>query len=179
MSKPKIISQQVILHADLFDVLEYKLEKDGKKHNHLNVLERDVVFVLPVTDANEIYLVSQYRYLHKRILLEGIAGFIDNGESILDAAKRELIEETGLVANTWRHLVTVERGGSVVVGKLHIYVARGLTQGKQHLDDFEDITIVKLQLAKVVEKIENGEIVTSGTIIGILMFEKLAREKKL
>ena len=59
----------------LFSVDEFEIEKDGIAYRHQNVIEKDVSMVLPLNEKNELYLISQYRYLHKKEMLEGVAGF--------------------------------------------------------------------------------------------------------
>ena len=63
-----ILSEKEILHADLFDVNETELVIKGKKHTYRNVHIHSAVFILPITDKKELYIIKQYRHLLKKIL---------------------------------------------------------------------------------------------------------------
>lgn len=179
MSLPKILSQKNILSADLFDIVEIEIEKNGKEFIHRNVVEDDIVIVVAINSSREIYMVSQYRYMVGKTLLECVAGFIDKDEDSNKAAERELSEELGLTAKKIEHVATFERAGSVVVGKIHIYLATGISEGKQNLDDFEEIGIVKMKWEEVMNKIFDGEIVTVGTISAIMVVDNYIKKRNI
>lgn len=179
MSNTKILSKKNILSAGLFDVDEFIVEKDGQQHIHKNAHEKDIVMIFPMTGEQEVFFVSQYRYLHNKVLTEAVAGFVNDNEEFLDAAKRELKEETGILAKEWQHLMTINRGGSVITGKIHLYLARELTNGEQELDGFEEIVVLKMPFAEAVNKVLTGQINTSATMVGVLLIDKLLNEGKL
>ncbi len=179
MNSVKIISKNSILHTELFDIVDTVVEKNGKQYLHKNIDQKEVVFVFPLTTDNEIYLVRQYRYLLEKEMIEAVAGFINDNEDPLVAAKRELQEETGLTAQAWKKLGTIERGASVVRGRLHMYVATELSEGEQNLDEFEEIEIVKLPFPQALEDVMNGEMNTAITMLGMLMIDKLQKGEKL
>lgn len=180
MNKPKIISQRPILKNQVIEVMETKLLlANGKKKIHHNVYRRPTVSVFPLTPSYEIYLISQYRYLHGKVFLESMSGFIEPNETSLLAAKRELKEETGLTAVHWLELPVFEIAGSVLSSQLHLFVAKNLTYGKTDFDEDEDITLVKLTLGTAVAKVMQGEINHAASAIGILLLDGLRRKGKL
>ncbi|HET9947157.1 MAG TPA: NUDIX hydrolase [Patescibacteria group bacterium] len=174
------LKKRTINTTTLFDVNEYTIQlKTGKTVVHHTAERRPTVSVLPVTKDGEVYLVSQYRYLLGKTSLEAMAGFVDEGESALHAAKRELSEETGIQADSWEELGTFELSASVFKGENHIFLARDLTLGDSHQEEDEDITVVKMPIEKAVQKVFTGEINVSSSVIGILLLERLKKEKKL
>ncbi|MDP3987817.1 MAG: NUDIX hydrolase [Candidatus Levybacteria bacterium] len=177
MTNIKILSQQKVFKAELFDVLEVKLLEDEKTRIHHNVERRPTISVLPLTDAFEIYLVSQYRYIWKKVQLEAVAGFVEKRESPLNAAKRELKEETGIEANHWEELSRVEINASVVKSLVYIFIAKDLKQTGEEIE--KGIEFIKIPLEDAVKKVMTGEINTSASMIGILLLDKLRKEKKL
>ncbi len=177
MSNPKIISQKKILDARLFSIDEFEIEKDGVHHTHRNVVQDDVSMVLPLNDENEVYLISQYRYLHDKIMLEGVAGFLE-GSTPLEAAKKELREEAGLIAQKWTHLATVERQASVVKGNVHIFLAQDLTEVGQELEEFEEIKVLKMPFKEAINKVGKGEITVAGIVAALLILEKYLQNSK-
>lgn len=176
---PKVVSEKVILKAKLFDVKELEIERLGKKVIHLVADRHPTVSVFPLTDKNELYLVSQYRYLLKERTLEAMAGFINENEEPLTAAKRELEEETGLVASGWTNLGEIQLSASVFKAESTLYLAKNLTQHEQKQDEGEDIAVVKMKLEDILEKVLNGEINHSATVIGILLLDKMMRKGDL
>lgn len=179
MSDISIVAKKTLLSTPYLDVVETTINKDGKEHVHTNVIQQDSVFVFPITVDKDIYLVSQYRYLLNRQMTEAVAGMVDKGEDPLLAAKRELQEETGLVAREWKKLATVERGASFVRGVYHLYLAQNLEQKEQHLDDFEDLSVKKMQLIEAITMAFSPDMNTSGTVIGLLLLDKMVREGNL
>lgn len=178
MSDEKILSQKTILKGRFFDVKETKFESEKrKKYKQCDVERKPTVSIFPLTEDYEIYLISQYRYLYKKSILEAVAGFIDDGETALAAAKRELKEETGIAASQWEQLAKVEVAASVVKGTNFLFLAKDLDFANSIKE--EEITIVKLSLDKALEKIMNGEIFMSATIIGVLLLDRLRKEGKL
>src|SRR5690348_13464057 len=103
----RVISQKTVFQAKLFHVEELTFEENGKTSFHHNVIRHSTVSVFPLTDSYEIYLISQYRSLYASILYEATAGFVNDKEDPLSAAKRELKEETGIIAKRWIKLADV------------------------------------------------------------------------
>lgn len=179
MSQIKIVDTKPLYATSYMDVVQTTVTKDGKEHTHTNVLLTDSVFVLPVTAKNELYLVSQYRYLLGKNMTELVAGVLEEGEDPLAAAQRELREETGLDAHKWTKLGYVERGASFVKSGYHFYLAQDLEQKERHLDEFEDITVKKMPLAEAFAKLLSPEMNTSGTVLGLLLLDRLMKEDTL
>jgi ADP-ribose pyrophosphatase len=174
MSKSiKILSKKPVFKAELFTVREIEIEANKKKFIQHDVIRNPVVTVFALNDNNEIYLISQFRRLLERTTLEAVAGFIDEGETPLIAAKRELKEEIGLQASNWRELSVVNMAGSVTKGEAHLFLATGLTIGEPEPEDDEDITPVLTPFEKAVEKVLKGEIDIATTMAGILLIDKL------
>src|SRR5271157_4331627 len=103
----KIKSTKEVYRCNLFWVTEDKAEdRTGWKINRSVVRHRGSAVMMPVDERNRVLLVRQYRLPAERFLWELAAGKVDEGETVLHAAKRELIEETGLRAKHWKKLVT-------------------------------------------------------------------------
>lgn len=180
MKQPTIISQKTVYKAELFNVLETKLVLDGnKKHTKHDIEVKPTVFIFPLTDKNEIYLIYEYRYLLGKTVLSAIAGFVQNGESSIQAAKRELKEETGLVASHWEELLRMNTENSVVKSQKHLFLAKNIDITNKSLEDDEIIEVTKIPLEQAVNKILNNEISGAGSIIGILLLDKLKKERKI
>ena len=180
MSQWKIVSQKSVFKTELFDVKEIVFrDKDGAEKIH-HIAQRDsVVTIFPLTDKYEIYLISQYRSMFDKIVLEAISGYMEKGETAIAAAKRELKEEAGITAHQLEELGRVEMAGSVFKSKGHLFLAKDLELGEANLDEDEQISIVKMPLMQAVEKVMVGEINHASSMIGILMLDKLKTQKKL
>ena len=127
------------------------------------------VCVVAMTDENEVIIEKQYRYPFGRVLTELPAGKLDSpDEDPLDAAKRELKEETGYTAEKWKYLgvcyPTVAYSDEVI----HLYLARGLTAGDQALDEDEFLHYKKVPLRTLLEDIMNNKIEDGKTQIALL-----------
>src|SRR6185437_12257957 len=98
MKKPHITSSKTVYHSQLFDIVSDDITlRSGKKVTWEHVVRHPTVVVFPLTPKEEIYLIKEYRVLFQRTLLEAVAGHLDDNENALSGAKRELLEETGIV----------------------------------------------------------------------------------
>lgn len=180
MSRWKIVSQKNVLRVKLFDVkqLNFQTETGKKKIQHF--AERiPTVSVFPLTDSYEIYLISQYRYMLKKTVLEAVSGYVESKETTVAAAKRELKEETGMSAQQFEEIARVEIAASAFKGKMHLFLAKGLEMGTDDPEEDEEISMIKMPLDTAVEKVILGEINHSASMIGILILDKLRMQQKL
>jgi ADP-ribose pyrophosphatase len=176
----KIFSKKTAYKTKLFEVIETELElPNGKKRTYYTAERDPSVFIFPLTNENELYLVKQYRYMLGEKIIEAPAGFIDKGENTLTAAKRELREEAGLITENIVPLGKIHLAASVFKSEASLFLARDLQVVEQDLDEGEEIEVVKISLDEAVAKIIAGEINESGTILGILLIDKLIRESKI
>jgi 8-oxo-dGTP pyrophosphatase MutT (NUDIX family) len=178
MSKSTIISKETKFASKFFKVVRVVLERDGKQFTKDIVERRDVVFILPFTDNGDIYMVSQYRDALQKISFEIVAGQMDAEEDPLVAAKRELQEETGLVAQNWQHVRTFHLSANMK-GQAHVFVATQLQEGESAPDDDEDLETIKIPFEEVVKKVTEGEIDISTQTAAILLVDTLKREGKI
>jgi len=123
-----------------------------------------------VVNDGSVLLVEQYRPAAGRHMLELPAGTIDRSEPPINCAQRELQEETGYSAEEWESLGHVYPTPGYTNEILHLFLAKGLTKGEQHLDEGEDIKVRWVPLAEVAEMIDNGGINDAKTIISVLKY---------
>jgi ADP-ribose pyrophosphatase len=122
----------------------------------------------PAGEDPQLILIRQYRYAAERTIYEIPAGRLDPGETPLECATRELLEETGCTAERVEPLTTIYTTPGFTDERIHLFMATGLTRGESKLESDEFIEVVALPLSEVLQMIERGEIVDGKTLIAIL-----------
>jgi|TARA_B100001971_G_C18159425_1_gene520535 ADP-ribose pyrophosphatase len=125
--------------------------------------------IVPLREDGNVVMIHQYRHPVRDFLLEIPAGTIEPGESPLDCARRELIEETGLKAKEFIKLTEVHILPAYSDEKTHVYLARKFTSRKQRLDQDEILEVVEYPLGEVVDMIGSGVATDALTILSIQM----------
>ena len=142
----------------------------GKVH-----FKNTAISIVPVDSDGFTYLVGQFRYTLNAYSWEVPEGgcSIESGESIVEAAKRELLEETGLVATEWKELGEVYLSNSVSDEKAVIYLAQNLSQHQACPEETEVLKIRKLPLKDAIEMAKNGEITDALSVLSLLKIPAL------
>ncbi len=131
------------------------------------------VCVVALTEENEVLFVRQFRYPHGKALLEIPAGKLEPGEDHRSCGLRELKEETGCTCDSFEYLGKLLPTPAYDTEVIHMYFARGLHSGEQHLDDNEFLEVEKIPLDKAVEMIMNNEISDAKTQVAVLKTKML------
>ena len=126
------------------------------------------VGILPLMEDGTVMVVRQFRYPGDSVLTEIPAGKLEYGEDPLTCGKRELSEEVGAEAKEWIFLGNIYPTPAYDSEVIRIYLATGLTFGKQHLDEGEFLNVCRLPLQTLVEQVMAGEIRDAKTQIAIL-----------
>lgn len=133
--------------------------------------------VVALDGDGNIILVRQYRAPIGRLTLEIPAGKFDHpGEDPLLCAQRELSEETGLIADSWRKLTVLETTPGFCNERIHIYLATGLRQGETHPDEDEFIATLRMPLTEAVSKVMDGTLRDGKTALAIMMASAASKE---
>ena len=165
--KETMVSSQTIFEGKIIKVtLDQARLPDGTLASREVVYHPGGVAVLALDDDNTVYLVKQYRYPIQQLLLELPAGKLDHGaeEDRLLGAQRELSEETGLEAAEWTYLGYTLASPGFCDEALHMYLARGLTRKRQHLDEDEFLDVVTMPFGQLVEQVMDGTITDGKTV---------------
>jgi ADP-ribose pyrophosphatase len=163
----KIISSKELLKNKLFTITdEVATDPDGFEIHRNIVRHPGSAVMLAIDDEKRILLVRQFRLPAEQELWELPAGRLDPGEQPLEAAKRELQEETGYQANTWKKLICFWPSPGYVGEKMDIFLAKDVTAGKQDLMGDERIHIQWFDWLELGAMIRRGEIVDGKTLIG-------------
>ena len=165
---------------DIFDGVILNVKRDTVRLPNGSSSARDVirhvgaVCVIPLTDEGEVIVERQYRYPFDTVITEIPAGKLDSKEEDrLSAAKRELREETGLTADHWTDLGGFYPAAAYSDEYITMYLARGLHQGIQSLDEGEFLEIKKAPLKELVEDVMAGKIPDAKTQTAILKTARL------
>ena len=146
---------------------------------------RDYVVIVATDTEGDYLCVKQFRQGIKMVTIEFPAGGIErsdgrqygsdglSAEDALDAAKRELSEETGYVSDEWEHLLTVPSNATIADNYAHIFSAKNChLVGSQSLDDTEFLKVKKYDGDRIEEMIKNGEFPQAIHILAWLLYIK-------
>lgn len=133
---------------------------NGVENDEYYVLEYpDWVNVIAITSEGQFVMERQYRHGLRQTCFEIVAGVIEKGETPLDAARRELQEETGYAGGEWRELMVLSPNSSTVTNLTYCYIATGVEKiSEQNLDRTEDIEVYALSEEEVRRLLGNGGI---------------------
>jgi ADP-ribose pyrophosphatase len=163
----KVISSVKKYGNALFSVSEeHAVEPGGFEIRRAIVHHTGSAVMMAVDDRKRILLVRQYRLPARKFLWELPAGRLDKGEAPLQAAKRELVEETGYRAKKWRKLVTFFPSPGYVAETMTIFLATELTAGEAAPMEDERIETRWFTGKEMEQGIRSGKIVDGKTMIG-------------
>jgi ADP-ribose pyrophosphatase len=165
-----ILSQKTVYDNKWIGVTEYAvLNPRGGKGIYGKVhFKNTAIGVLPLDEAGNTWLVGQYRFPLDAYSWEIPEGGGDPAGDPLDAAKRELREETGLVAGDWSILLEMHLSNSVSDEKALVFLARDLQQQEAAPEDTEQLTIRKLPFEEACRMVADGVITDSISVAAIL-----------
>ncbi len=165
----KKLDSKTIFQGKIFSVTKDNVELPNGLLRTRDVVHHNGGVVILAELNGQILMVKQYRYPTKEALFELPAGKLDKeNEDIIDAAKRELEEETGYVAKKWESLGFIWPTPGFCNEKLYLFKASELTKKEQNLEEGEIIHFSTIEKSKVFEMIKNGEINDSKTICAIM-----------
>lgn len=169
------LSEQQLTSSEIFDGRILRVMRDTVRlpGGHESVRERiehiGAVCVIPVTEDGMVYVERQFRYPLSQVITEIPAGKLDSlTEDRLEAAKRELREETGLEAGKWIDMGLFYPAAAYSDEVITMYLARDLKQGQQELDPDEFLDVKKVPLSRLVEDVMNGKIPDAKTQVAVL-----------
>ena len=174
-TKPGMIERRPIHKGRIVDLSIDTVRFPNGKTGQLEMIRHSgASAVLPVlteleAEDPQILLIKQYRYASGGYLLEVPAGRPDQeGEDWEVCARRELEEETGLIAEQLVKLTTIYTTPGFTDEQIHLFVATGLTKGNVSLDEDEFLDAVVLPMSEALEKVRDGEISDAKTICALL-----------
>jgi ADP-ribose pyrophosphatase len=175
MPRPfRITESRIVYQSRLMRVREDHLELPRGTRAVFNVAEvRPGSTVLALDADGDARLIREYKWGVDRVSIEAISGGIEEGESPLDCARRELREEGGLEADEWTPLGAIDPFTSHVVSPNYIFLARGLTPVPSLHEEGEVIEPYCTPLAHAVELALAGEITHAASVVAILRAARL------
>lgn len=137
---------------------------DGATSTREYIVHPGAVVIIPLLDAGHVLLERQFRYPVGRVMTEFPAGKLDPGEDPLRCAQRELLEETGYTAGQWAHAGDLHLAIAYSTEVIHIFFARDLRAGTQHLDDDEFLDVCAMPDDAFFEACRTGGVTDAKTL---------------
>ena len=178
--KARVLNSKTVYQGKVLSVaLDEVLEPTGVRTVREVVRHQGSAVVLPVDDTKSeprILLEEQFRYAANETLWEIPAGRVDAGESSLEAAKRELLEETGFTAARWKHAFYFFASPGFLAERMDVFLARGLKAGEAQPEEDERIKVKFFSLSTTLHMCLNGQIHDAKTLAAIFWYAHSRRK---
>jgi ADP-ribose pyrophosphatase len=170
------VKKKKIYDGKILGLSVYDGKIEGRKVRREMIEHRGAAAMLAFDEDNKVILVKQHRFPHGYVL-EIPAGTLEKKEEPINCAFRELEEETGYRARKMTPLITYYPSIGYNTEIIHCFVASGLKKvADLKLDNDEILSVVKIDLLKLLRMIKSGKIQDSKTICAVLIY---AAKKKL
>ena len=169
------LTAQEIFHGQILHLRKdtVRLPNGGTAPREL-IVHVGAVCILPVTEDGQVYVERQFRYPLGQVITEIPAGKLDsNTEDVLEAAKRELKEETGLTADRWTELGLYYPAAAYSDEVITMYLAQGLHVGARALDEDEFLDVELLPLEQLIRDVLEGKVPDGKTQVAVLKAARL------
>lgn len=163
------LSSEMKFDGKLIKVTYDVAEVNGKEAWREVVHHPGASAVVAIDENNRIIMEKQFRYALNDYLLEIPAGKLDAGEDPLVCAKRELEEETGIIASEWISLGTIATSPGFCNEVIHLYVAKGLSKGEIHWDEDEYVEVERYRFDELLQRIKEEKIKDSKSLSALLL----------
>jgi hypothetical protein len=167
------LSKETLAEYEIFSVARCKLKNpSNNKSGDFYVIDcNDWVQVIAETSDGHIVMVNQYRFGSRKLSLELPGGMVEHGENVIEAAQRELEEETGFCGKPARVIATLYPNPAIQTNILNVVLIKNCTKQKNtHFDEFEDLTTSLLTKQNLIEAVTGGEISHCITIAAIAKY---------
>jgi len=172
----KKLKSDLVYQGSFLNVIRDEVElPNGKMSTREYIPHPGASMVIPVADSGKLVMLRQYRYALQSIFIEFPAGKIDAGEDALTTAKRELQEETGLVAKSIQHLTTIHPVIGYSNEHIEIYLAKGLTHTTANLDEEEFVDVFEIEYDEVMGMMKQGKITDVKTMVGLFWYQQVLK----
>ncbi len=169
MPRLRIISSRTVYKGRVVTLkIDEIIEPSGVHATREVVAHGGSVVVIPRLADGSIVLVRQYRYAARQSLWELVAGGLEAGETVLAAARRELLEETGYRSRRVRHLFSFYPSPGVLTERMHVVEARDLTLATAMPEEDERIEVGRFRESELRRMMESGKICDGKTLIGLM-----------
>jgi len=170
----KDLTEHCISTERVFDGALLKVHRDrvrlpdGSQGAREYIRHPGAVAIVPLFDDGRVLLERQFRYPHRREFIELPAGKLEPGEPHLETAKRELLEETGYIAQEWTHVGVIHTAIAYTDEAIDLFDARKLTLQERKLDQGEFLETFVVPLDEAIAMIRDGRITDAKSVTGLL-----------
>jgi ADP-ribose pyrophosphatase len=166
----KINDRQIIHRGRVYNLIRENVTLDNGVITDMEFIEHPgATAIIPMLNESRILLLKQYRHALRKYIWEIPAGTIDPRESVINCAKRELIEETGYSAEQWQKLGEMTPVPGYSDERIHIYLATDLQPAVQNLDKDEIINVHEMEFNEAMEMVNAGKIQDAKSITGLFL----------
>ena len=174
MADHKDLTEHLIDGELVFDGALLKVRRDrvrlpdGSEGAREYIRHPGAVAVVALFEDGSVLLERQFRYPHRREFIEIPAGKLEPGEPHLETAQRELLEETGYVADEWRRLGVLHTAIAYTDEAIELFVARGLSKREAKLDAGEFLEVLKVPFGEALAMVRDGRITDCKSVSALL-----------
>ncbi len=162
----RILKKKTLIKLNRSVLVECHLQVGKQRFFRQSIEHPGCVVIVPQIQRGRFLLVKQYRYAARGWMWEFPAGGIEKGESVINAAKRELTEEAGYAAGSLKKLLAFFPTPGISEEKMHLFLARNLKPAYAEKDEDEEFEIREFNLKQIGKMIKTGKIEDAKTIIG-------------